>query len=522
MMERKFYTDNFEKLLKENADQFKMYPSKKVWHGLYNDLHPGKRWPSITMSILFLFSLVIIGHLNTGNNYSQHIASYVKPTKQVAGKHTGSASSARYKKNEQVVYKPNNNNNADYHSNPALLQLDAPNHVPALVQMENISREPNQISNSSLALVEKTTVKNSTSLSNLNMKAVSQIKPLSAFTNTNAEQNYDELPVINNTFLPINNNLSSENKSDIVHQQLEISDKNSNPESNSINNSLPNKQVLVDLKVPSPTSTIKKTDDKKVETTNGSSSILTRIKKENISWTYYVSPSVSYRTITTSQARNNAYPNPPGGPANADIPNARQFPSVGIEGGTSVNYKLFKKIQFVTGFQVNYTRYNITANYIHPVMASLYLNSEASGAPYSLTAISVYGNGSNSGQSAEVTLHNYSFQASVPLGFQYEIFGNDKINLNAVATFQPSFTIANQSYILSTDKRNYLTDRDLMRTWNLNTSFGSYLSFKTNSLNWQLGPQIRYQILSTFISNYPGKEHLVDYGIRLGVSKNLR
>ena len=135
MMERKFYTDNFEKLLKENADQFKMYPSKKVWHGLYNDLHPGKRWPSITMSILFLFSLVIIGHLNTGNNYSQHIASYVKPTKQVAGKHTGSASSARYKKNEQVVYKPNNNNNADYHSNPALLQLDAPNHVPALVQM---------------------------------------------------------------------------------------------------------------------------------------------------------------------------------------------------------------------------------------------------------------------------------------------------------------------------------------------------------------------------------------------------
>jgi len=66
-MERKFYPENFENFLKGHADQFKLTPSKKVWHGIYNDIHPGRRWPSIAMSMVFLFTLVIIGHLNTNN-----------------------------------------------------------------------------------------------------------------------------------------------------------------------------------------------------------------------------------------------------------------------------------------------------------------------------------------------------------------------------------------------------------------------------------------------------------------------
>src|SRR5687768_2308880 len=67
-MERKFYPENFERFLRGHADQFKMTPSKKVWHGIYNDLHPGRRWPSIAMTMVFIFTLVIIGHLNTNNS----------------------------------------------------------------------------------------------------------------------------------------------------------------------------------------------------------------------------------------------------------------------------------------------------------------------------------------------------------------------------------------------------------------------------------------------------------------------
>ena len=72
-MERKFYPENFENFLKGHADQFKLTPSKKVWHGIYNDLHPGRRWPSIAMSMVLLFTLVTIGHLNTNNGHTSRI-----------------------------------------------------------------------------------------------------------------------------------------------------------------------------------------------------------------------------------------------------------------------------------------------------------------------------------------------------------------------------------------------------------------------------------------------------------------
>ena len=43
-MEKEFYTDDrFEQLIKERADQFSMYPSKRVWHSIYNNLHPSRR-----------------------------------------------------------------------------------------------------------------------------------------------------------------------------------------------------------------------------------------------------------------------------------------------------------------------------------------------------------------------------------------------------------------------------------------------------------------------------------------------
>jgi len=67
-MENEFYTDEFEQLLKEKADQFSMYPSKRVWHSIYNNLHPSRRWPSVVISLFFISSLILIGYLNTGEN----------------------------------------------------------------------------------------------------------------------------------------------------------------------------------------------------------------------------------------------------------------------------------------------------------------------------------------------------------------------------------------------------------------------------------------------------------------------
>src|SRR5215204_395478 len=52
-MERDFYNEDIEQLIKEKADQYKMYPSDKVWKGIHRSLHPTRKWYWFSL-ILFL------------------------------------------------------------------------------------------------------------------------------------------------------------------------------------------------------------------------------------------------------------------------------------------------------------------------------------------------------------------------------------------------------------------------------------------------------------------------------------
>ena len=54
-MERDFYTDEFEDLIKLKADQYRMYPSEKVWKGIKRSLHSNKR------KYWFGFALLLTG-----------------------------------------------------------------------------------------------------------------------------------------------------------------------------------------------------------------------------------------------------------------------------------------------------------------------------------------------------------------------------------------------------------------------------------------------------------------------------
>ena len=52
-MERNF-NNEFERFLKENADQYRMYPSSKVWSGIYNALHTRRKWFGLGIILLLL------------------------------------------------------------------------------------------------------------------------------------------------------------------------------------------------------------------------------------------------------------------------------------------------------------------------------------------------------------------------------------------------------------------------------------------------------------------------------------
>src|SRR4030095_1324624 len=53
-MQRNFYTDDFEQLIRQKADQYKMYPSDHVWKGVHRALHGRRRWYWAGFAVLLL------------------------------------------------------------------------------------------------------------------------------------------------------------------------------------------------------------------------------------------------------------------------------------------------------------------------------------------------------------------------------------------------------------------------------------------------------------------------------------
>src|SRR5579871_3550519 len=60
-MERDFYNNEFEELIKQKADQYKLYPSDKVWKRIYDSLHTGRRWFITGMALLITGIFFIAG-----------------------------------------------------------------------------------------------------------------------------------------------------------------------------------------------------------------------------------------------------------------------------------------------------------------------------------------------------------------------------------------------------------------------------------------------------------------------------
>jgi hypothetical protein len=456
-MERKFYPENFERFLKGHADQFKMTPSKKVWHGIYNDLHPGRRWPSIAMTLVFIFTLVIIGHLNTSNGDKTSLPDLtsLQSTSQIKNPATSTIVKSLNQPDTKVITPENDSD--EIHPDD-IIEDNAP--------LLTVIKDPEP---------------------QIKTETVSESKP----NNIILENKTEELPSdkIKNDIAKVINDSKEESKI-LLQEPAEIKTEEeflNTPVSNVKENVSPEKEN--DPEALSKPSTIKISKPKKIS---------------NISWSLFLSPSVSYRLISEEKINNSV------------IHHRR----LGYEAGTAMSFNILKKLQFTSGLQLNYSGYNITANNIHPMVATLALNSDTQQGQYDVfSTMSTYGNSTGS---EPIRLKNYSLQASIPLGLQYSFAGNDNIKFGAAASFQPSFVVASQAYFLSEDRRNYLKNSYLHRTWNMNTNFTTYVAFSSNSLKWQIGPQVRYQLLSTYTNRYPVKENLINYGIRISISKGSK
>ncbi len=232
----------------------------------------------------------------------------------------------------------------------------------------------------------------------------------------------------------------------------------------------------------------------------------------------FVTPTVTYRRlsenkdfINASQAVSNSLSYT----AFTDINSlVKHKPDIGLQFGVTTAYPLFKNLNIVGGFQFNVSKYDIRAFYSNSEIATIALNTGAGANSVSTTT-----NYRNFSSGNDVNwLRNFYFSASIPVGLGLKIAQKGKSTIGIIGTVQPTYILSDQAYLITTDYKNYAEMPSLIRKFNVNTGLELYTTFSAGKTKWKIGPQARYQTRSSFKAPYPVKEHLFDFGIKLGVT----
>ncbi|GAB4094089.1 hypothetical protein [Flaviaesturariibacter terrae] len=232
----------------------------------------------------------------------------------------------------------------------------------------------------------------------------------------------------------------------------------------------------------------------------------------------FFTPTLSYRSLTENKDFVDNVP-----PTNAD-PNTLALynvndavshkPSLGLEVGVTAKYAFARNLKVQGGVQFNVSRYVVQAfDNFAPQTATMAYNGGGStqrSTPYS----------NLDGGGRKENLQNMYFQVSAPVGVELRIAGNERTQFGLTSTIQPTYILSDRVYLLSTDYKSYAEVPWLVRRFNVNTALSTYVGYSTGKLAWQIGPQVRYQLMSSFVSKYPVKENLFDVGLRIGVSLN--
>jgi hypothetical protein len=245
-------------------------------------------------------------------------------------------------------------------------------------------------------------------------------------------------------------------------------------------------------------------------------------RKKKFESQFYFTPTISYRKLSENKSylrsldRNALPANFPGMYSSVNN-NVTHKPDIGFEVGYTGKYGLSRKLKIRSGLQFNVNRYDVKAFSSPLSVATIALNNGSS--VQSVNTLSGY---SNVQGYKSNWLQNLSFQLSAPVGAEFILSENDEMAFGIGTTVQPTYVLGDRAYLITTDYKNYTQVPWLIRRWNVNTALEAFVNLKSGNTKWQIGPQVRYQLLSSFISKYPVKENLFDFGLKVGVSLNNR
>lgn len=438
-MERNLYDDELEDFLKRKANLYRLYPSDRVWRGIYTALHKGRKW-HIFGGVLLLVNLLTLISLEKTAPPANRTAINAK---NIQTKGASASYSINSISGNIDIYKEKNK------GIPAISLLS----TGQLLTERNETNVQDQTTTPYIAAEDGSTLKRSIELSAISMSS-EELSGNSIRTPEVPEIKIKETKGIN-----------------WLHEKA-------------INN---------------------------IQRSSSSS-------KKRLTVQFYLSPTISYRSLqsgklsSTGQSRLVAS----GGMRGL----VDHTPALGIELGSALQFHMGSNFLLKSGLQLNYVRYNINAYRSFPEKTSITLSGPGSYSPP--TTITTYSTLRNFNNGYPEAIQNQYLQLSLPVGAEMKIFGGERLQVNVAGSVQPTYLLMNSAYMLTSDFSNYTKEPSLVRKWNVNTGVETFVSYKTGSVRWQIGPQFRYQLFSSYTDRYPIREHLMEYGMKIGVSKMIK
>jgi len=487
------YDNEFEKYLKEQADQHRMYPSDPVWRNIQHEIHGYKKWPALTFISILIISALVVSTVVLKPHTQQRAATPANTTNKVNEKSAANTAAENQKKYNEHLLAENITQQTikdviqTVHEKQSgeTLVISTPHAPSSIINNSTDNNNSSAAANSTVSqeLTQSADIKEQSIASSKPENDKREILSPSFFLRDDLNINSDELSKehyntnYHFTFSNTSNSLTDDNISSAF--SFSLSRKNS------------------------------------------TSSIINLSNPSKFDFQFYAAPSISYRRLVDDAHGQLAHSYISAIPLDAnysiDVNRIIQHrSSAGYEVGFGVGYNLSKNFAVRSGFQFNMRQYNINA-YVHstePTSISLVEN----GSNGVWNTISAFRNISGS---TPIVLKNRYYEISLPLGVDWRPI-NKKFAWGFAASIQPTYTFDKEPFIISANFKNYTDGSKLMRNWNLNTSFETYLGYNTGQYRWQIGPQVRYQLLPTMNNSYPIREYLLDYGIKIGLIRSLK
>jgi hypothetical protein len=444
--------NNFETILKEQVDGYRIYPSNKTWPRIHNNLHGKQRLAVAGITTLLLLTILMFttqqsfptNDFAKNNTIDSNIHSY--NTENIINEHV---ENKNVKLKDVVIENELKSNTISFTNN-----LNIKEKKTKTVDIKSLFTKGNNLS--------KTTIIST------NNKAENKEE----VTNVDDVQNEDVALLDNNELSKVAISLLKNENTNNVFPSLKL-----------LHTYKEEKKITKDIKI--------------------AIQHKTKVRKQ-----YYITPSISYRTLTDSRNIKSAFSTP-----NLDK-SVFHKPAMGLEAGMNWVFVKDENLMIKTGFQLNYNRYNIRATNAAPEVTNITLFGGSS----NLQTVS---NLRNTSGFYPNWVENSNIQISLPIGFDYNIAGNEQVKLTIGSSLQPSYLLKNKMYLLSTDLKNYTKAPSLIRRFNINANVEALVTITSKKTTLQVGPQLRYQMLSTYTGKYPFKEKLFDYGFKIGISRPL-